>query len=107
MATAAEPEFTAGLNTLADLVARLGGISLDRIRLHPFPGTASVQIIVNPFRLKPLEQVLPAAADAGVGVIARVPLASGLLSGKYTADTRFADDDRTSPAHAAGVKVLR
>jgi len=60
------------------------------------PGTASVQIILNPFRLKPLEQVLPAAADAGVGVIARVPLASGLLSGKYTADTRFADDDHRS-----------
>jgi aryl-alcohol dehydrogenase-like predicted oxidoreductase len=60
------------------------------------PGTASVQIILNPFRLKPLEQVLPAAADAGVGIIARVPLASGLLSGKYTADTRFADDDHRS-----------
>ncbi|MCD0444962.1 aldo/keto reductase [Glycomyces sp. A-F 0318] len=57
------------------------------------PGTASVQIILNPFRLKPLEQVLPAAAEAGVGVIARVPLASGLLSGKYTKDTVFAADD--------------
>ena len=40
------------------------------------PGTASVQIIVNAFRLKPLERVLPAAADAGVAVITRVPLAS-------------------------------
>jgi aryl-alcohol dehydrogenase-like predicted oxidoreductase len=60
------------------------------------PGTASVQIILNPFRRKPLEQVLPAAADARVGVIARVPLASGLLSGKYTKDTRFADDDHRS-----------
>ncbi|GAB3650919.1 aldo/keto reductase [Streptomyces sparsus] len=57
------------------------------------PGTASVQIILNPFRLKPLEQVLPAAAQAGVGVIARVPLASGLLSGAYTRDTVFAPDD--------------
>lgn len=57
------------------------------------PGTASVQIILNPFRLKPLEQVLPAAADAGVGIIARVPLASGLLSGKYTEHTAFAADD--------------
>ena len=57
------------------------------------PGTASVQIVLNPFRRKPLEQVLPAARAAGVAVIARVPLASGLLSGKYTKDTVFADDD--------------
>ncbi|HEX9625048.1 MAG TPA: aldo/keto reductase, partial [Streptosporangiaceae bacterium] len=39
------------------------------------PGTASVQIILNAFRRKPLEQVLPAARAAGVGIIARVPLA--------------------------------
>ncbi|MCY1142214.1 aldo/keto reductase [Actinoplanes sp. Pm04-4] len=57
------------------------------------PGTASVQIILNAFRLKPLEQVLPAAAEAGVGIIARVPLASGLLSGRYDEHTTFADDD--------------
>jgi aryl-alcohol dehydrogenase-like predicted oxidoreductase len=57
------------------------------------PGVASVQIILNAFRQKPLEQVLPAAAGAGVGIIARVPLASGLLSGKYRHDTRFAADD--------------
>ncbi|MGW1024571.1 aldo/keto reductase [Streptomyces sp. NPDC002577] len=64
------------------------------------PGTASVQIILNPFRLKPLEEVLPAAAGAGVGIIARVPLASGLLSGKYTKDTVFAPDDhRTYNRH--------
>ncbi|GAB2979676.1 aldo/keto reductase [Streptomyces pseudoechinosporeus] len=64
------------------------------------PGTASVQIIFNAFRLKPLEAVLPAAAEAGVGIIARVPLASGLLSGKYTKDTVFpADDHRTFNRH--------
>jgi aryl-alcohol dehydrogenase-like predicted oxidoreductase len=57
------------------------------------PGTASVQIILNAFRLKPLEQVLPVARDAGVGIIARVPLASGLLSGRYTPTTEFAADD--------------
>ncbi|WP_375431152.1 aldo/keto reductase [uncultured Friedmanniella sp.] len=56
-------------------------------------GTATVQIILNAFRLKPLEYVLPAAQQAGVGIIARVPLASGLLSGKYTAKTTFAEDD--------------
>ncbi|MDX6314477.1 MAG: hypothetical protein QOF44_3941 [Streptomyces sp.] len=60
------------------------------------PGTASVQIILNPFRLKPLEAVLPAAQKAGVGIIARVPLASGLLTGKYTKDTVFAKDDHRS-----------
>ncbi|MDH2430581.1 aldo/keto reductase [Sphaerisporangium sp. TRM90804] len=57
------------------------------------PNVATVQIILNAFRLKPLEQVLPAAAQAGVGVIARVPLASGLLSGRYDQQTRFGQDD--------------
>jgi aryl-alcohol dehydrogenase-like predicted oxidoreductase len=57
------------------------------------PGTASVQIILNALRLKPLERVLPAAAEAGVGIIARVPLASGLLSGRYDEHTTFAADD--------------
>jgi aryl-alcohol dehydrogenase-like predicted oxidoreductase len=57
------------------------------------PHVASVQIILNAFRLKPLDEVLPAAIVAGVGIIARVPLASGLLSGRYTVDTTFAPDD--------------
>ncbi|MCU1437287.1 MAG: aldo/keto reductase [Naasia sp.] len=57
------------------------------------PGTATVQIILNAFRLKPLDEVLPVARETGVGIIARVPLASGLLSGKYAADTRFAEND--------------
>jgi aryl-alcohol dehydrogenase-like predicted oxidoreductase len=60
------------------------------------PGTASVQIILNAFRRKPLDQVLPAAEAAGVGIIARVPLASGLLSGRYGPDTTFAADDHRS-----------
>jgi aryl-alcohol dehydrogenase-like predicted oxidoreductase len=55
-----------------------------------------VQIILNAFRLKPLDRVLPAAQEAGVGIIARVPLASGLLSGKYTTETTFADNDHRS-----------
>ncbi len=54
---------------------------------------ASVQIILNCFRLKPLEQVLPAARQAGVGIIARVPLASGLLSGRYDEHTTFGPED--------------
>jgi len=57
------------------------------------PHVATVQIILNAFRMKPLDAVLPAAHAAGVGIIARVPLASGLLSGKYDLDTTFADDD--------------
>ena len=57
------------------------------------PHVASVQIILNAFRLKPLDRVLPAAAEAGVGIIARVPLASGLLSGRYSESTTFAADD--------------
>ena len=57
------------------------------------PHVASVQIILNCFRLKPVEQVLPAAVAAGAGIIARVPLASGLLSGRYTATTEFGADD--------------
>ncbi|MCR2816914.1 aldo/keto reductase [Microbacterium jiangjiandongii] len=64
------------------------------------PSVTNVQIIVNPFRLKPLDEVLPAAADAGVAIFARVPLASGLLSGKYTASTTFAENDhRTYNRH--------
>jgi aryl-alcohol dehydrogenase-like predicted oxidoreductase len=56
-------------------------------------GTATVQIILNAFRRKPLEVVLPSAITNGVGIIARVPLASGLLSGRYTTSTRFAEND--------------
>jgi aryl-alcohol dehydrogenase-like predicted oxidoreductase len=57
------------------------------------PGVATVQIIFNAFRRKPLDQVLPAASAAGVGIIVRVPLASGLLAARYTLDTSFASDD--------------
>jgi aryl-alcohol dehydrogenase-like predicted oxidoreductase len=64
------------------------------------PGTASVQIILNAFRRKPLDGALPAARAAGVGIIARVPLASGLLSGRYSHDTAFAaSDHRTYNRH--------
>ncbi|MFY1632625.1 aldo/keto reductase [Solwaraspora sp. WMMB335] len=70
------------------------------------PGVASIQIILNALRLKPLEKVLPAAAAAGVGVIARVPLASGLLSGRYDEHTTFAaDDHRTFNRQGAAFDV--
>ena len=70
------------------------------------PNVASVQIILNAFRLKPLDEVLPAAQEAGVGIIARVPLASGLLSGKYDESTVFgADDHRTYNRHGEAFDV--
>jgi aryl-alcohol dehydrogenase-like predicted oxidoreductase len=70
------------------------------------PHVASVQIILNALRLKPLERVLPAAYEAGVGIIARVPLASGLLSGRYDASTTFgADDHRTYNRHGEAFDV--
>ncbi|MTV27676.1 aldo/keto reductase [Nitriliruptoraceae bacterium ZYF776] len=56
-------------------------------------GIASIQVIVNVLRQKPLTELLPQAADSGVAILARVPLASGLLSGRYTRDTTFAADD--------------
>ena len=64
-----------------------GLIAIDR------PNIASLQVIVNAFRHKPLDELLPQAAARGVGIIVRVPLASGLLSGKYTAQTEFGADD--------------
>jgi aryl-alcohol dehydrogenase-like predicted oxidoreductase len=70
------------------------------------PGVAGVQIILNAFRRKPLDRVLPAALAAGVGIIVRVPLASGLLSGRYTLDTVFpADDHRTYNRHGEAFDV--
>jgi len=60
------------------------------------PGVATVQVILNAFRHKPTEELLPACAAAGVGVLARVPLASGLLSGRYDESTTFAAEDHRS-----------
>jgi aryl-alcohol dehydrogenase-like predicted oxidoreductase len=57
------------------------------------PHIASLQIIANAFRLKPFETVIPEADALGVGVIARVPLASGLLTAKFTAASTFAGED--------------
>jgi len=91
-------------DALDELVAREAiaayGVSVEETRQAltaiARPGVATVQIILNAFRLKPLDEVLPAAQRAGVGVIARVPLASGLLSGKYTTETTFAENDHRS-----------
>jgi aryl-alcohol dehydrogenase-like predicted oxidoreductase len=70
------------------------------------PGVATVQIVLNMLRHKPVTEVLPAAAAAGVGIIARVPLASGLLSGRYDEHTTFAPDDhRTYNRHGEAFDV--
>jgi aryl-alcohol dehydrogenase-like predicted oxidoreductase len=60
------------------------------------PGVVSVQIIYNLFRTKPAELFFPEAKAANVAVIARVPLASGLLTGKMSRESRFAADDHRS-----------
>jgi aryl-alcohol dehydrogenase-like predicted oxidoreductase len=86
---------------LDDLVSagkvRHYGVSVERVdealKSLEYPAVQSVQIIFNLFRMKPAERFLAAAREAGVGIIARVPLASGLLSGRYRADTVFAPED--------------
>ena len=57
------------------------------------PSGRSIQIIFNPFRQKPAERVFPIAQEKQVGIVVRVPLASGLLTGKFDADTTFDPDD--------------
>src|SRR5918996_6131644 len=57
------------------------------------PGVQTVQIIFNMFRLKPAESFFAEAKARGVGILARVPLASGLLTGKLRPDSPFAADD--------------
>lgn len=58
-----------------------------------YPNVKSLQIIFNLFRQKPLEKLLPEAYQKGVGLLVRLPLASGLLTGKFTSDHVFEADD--------------
>src|SRR3954462_515329 len=82
---------------LDDLVTagklRFYGVSVERVdealRAIRHPAVQSVQIIFNMFRLKPSEQFFKAAGERKVGILARVPLASGMLSGKLRADSQF------------------
>lgn len=57
------------------------------------PGLASLQIIFNIFRQRPIAELFPVAKEKGIAIIVRLPLASGLLSGKFTKDTTFAAND--------------
>jgi aryl-alcohol dehydrogenase-like predicted oxidoreductase len=86
---------------LDDLVAagklRFYGVSVEKvdeaIRALEYERVQSVQIIFNMFRLKPSETFFAAAQEKQVGILARVPLASGLLTGRMRADTAFAASD--------------
>ncbi len=64
-----------------------------RCKPSPILNVQSVQIIFNMFRLKPAEQFFAAAQQHQVGILARVPLASGLLTGKFRQDTQFSPSD--------------
>jgi aryl-alcohol dehydrogenase-like predicted oxidoreductase len=73
------------------------GVSVERVeeglKAIEFPNVKSVQIIFNMFRLRPAERFLDEAKRRGVATIIRVPLASGMLTGKLTAHSTFAKDD--------------
>ena len=76
------------------------GVSVERVeeamKAIEYPGVETVQIIFNMFRQRPAERFFDLAIAADIGVIVRVPLASGLLTGKMRADTKFAADDHRS-----------
>ncbi len=76
---------------------RYYGVSVERIEeglaAIQYPNVQSVMIIFNMFRLRPIDDFFPEAQRRKVGIIARVPMASGLLTGKMTRSTTFARDD--------------
>ena len=86
---------------LDDLVqqgkVRFYGVSVERVdealKAITYANVQSVQIIFNMFRLKPSEQFFAAARERRVGILARVPLASGMLTGKFRPETQFAPND--------------
>ena len=73
------------------------GVSVEKVEearmALDYPGVATVQIIFNIFRQKPAEEFFPLAEERNIGILARVPLASGLLSGKMSAEREFSADD--------------
>ena len=76
---------------------RYYGVSVEKVEealaAIEFPNVQTVQIIFNCFRQRPAEVFFPQAKRKQVGILARVPLASGLLTGKLTANSSFAPDD--------------
>ncbi len=92
------PELFAELDELvAAGKLRNYGVSVEKVeealKAIEFPGVKSVQIIFNMYRQRPAERFFAEAALRDVGILARVPLASGLLTGKMRHDTQFAPDD--------------
>ena len=93
-----EPELFFALDKMKEkgLISHYG-VSVERVeeafKAMDYPGVATVQIIFNMFRLRPSDSFFQAAAEKDVGIIVRVPLASGLLAGKYKADTVFNKND--------------
>jgi aryl-alcohol dehydrogenase-like predicted oxidoreductase len=86
------------------------GVSVEKVeealKAIEFPGVASVQIIFNMIRQRPAERFLAEAARRDVGVLARVPLASGILTGKLRRETAFeASDHRNYNRHGASFDV--
>lgn len=73
------------------------GVSVEKVseglKSIEYSDVQSVQIIFNMFRLKPVEEFFPKAMERKVGILARVPLASGLLTGKITTQSKFPSDD--------------
>jgi aryl-alcohol dehydrogenase-like predicted oxidoreductase len=91
-------EVFAHLETIrAEGLIRHWGVSVESVEegltAMAHPGCASLQVIYNIFRQKLTDELLPHAAAKGVAILARVPLASGLLSGRFTADTKFGARD--------------
>ena len=76
---------------------RYYGVSVEKVeealKAIEFPGVQTVQIIFNIFRQRPGELFFPEAKRRQVGILARVPLASGMLSGKFTRSSKFEKDD--------------
>ena len=92
------PEVFGALDSLvAAGKIRYYGVSVEKVeealKAISFPNVASVQIIYNMFRLRPAELFFPEALRRDVGVIVRVPLASGMLTGKMSNGSQFAADD--------------
>src|SRR5262249_10849573 len=82
---------------VADGLVRAYGVSVEKVeqglKAIEYPGVATVQIIFNIFRQRPAGLFFEQARHRDVGVIVRVPLASGLLTGKITGEARCAQDD--------------
>lgn len=95
------PELFAALDELQALGAVAHhGVSVERVeeglKAIEFPGVATVQVVYNMLRQRPAESLLPQARARDVGIIVRVPLASGLLTGRLRPDTRFEPSDHRS-----------